>query len=239
MRSSLPDNTTWNQIMVMERITMVEDPINGFDCPKEIFAEMYHSLVIQFDGEDDLLDSYVNIFFEIHPLNNSILRFQGEDEKQDFVDWAVELGIIPTIKEIEQGEDQVDVDLRKKEEQEKAQEKKSHRQNIQYQQQKNREKRRSESPFQQDYRLLCNIMKGCNCNRDKLIKIMIDRPGDPKIAKTQQKLVESKRKLQAIFWKVTAIYLKSRQQIPEYTDLVKENLEQIMMFLEDKIPAQV
>jgi len=53
-------------------------------------------------------DSYIDLFFERSPINSTILIFVDDDAKEDFSDMAVDLGLIPDIKELCEGESKDD-----------------------------------------------------------------------------------------------------------------------------------
>ena len=95
----------------MEHIRGIQDPITACNLSKAQFEETYGALLAEFDGEDPVAS--INFFMEINPLNRSNLVFQGEREKGDFVEWAVDKGCIPELVEIHCGETQEEEKIRK------------------------------------------------------------------------------------------------------------------------------
>lgn len=63
---------------------------------------MYGELLQTFNGDD--MSAFIDFYFEPSPLNNTMYIFRDENAKLDFRDLAVELNLIPEIKEIMEGE---------------------------------------------------------------------------------------------------------------------------------------
>lgn len=91
-------------------LDLIEDPIYCTYVEKTCFVEMYHDLLITLDGSDET--AFIDFYFEKSPLNNSILVFRDEDAKLDFREFAIELNLIPGMKEIYEGESKHEKQLR-------------------------------------------------------------------------------------------------------------------------------
>jgi len=84
----------------------IQDPIYMSYLDKEVYFEIYGSLLKELDGRDS--DSFIDLFFEISKINSSILVFIDDDAKEDFADLAVDMKLIPDIKELCEGESKED-----------------------------------------------------------------------------------------------------------------------------------
>lgn len=96
-------------------IVLVEDPITSGYLALESFVETYEPLLKTLDGRD--MSSFVDFFLHTSPLNKGVLMFVDDDAKLDFRDEAVEMNLIPPIKDIQAGEDADKAALRKEREQ--------------------------------------------------------------------------------------------------------------------------
>jgi hypothetical protein len=90
---------------------MFEDPMYSTPVAKEIFVEIYGRCLETLDGEDEV--SFVDFFFEPSPVNNTLYLFRNEDARLDFRDLAIELGLIPEVIEIMEGESKAEKAARK------------------------------------------------------------------------------------------------------------------------------
>lgn len=95
-------NLTWNKVLKDSSIEYIEHPLNAFLMPKEHFAIEFQLLLDEFDGTT--ASDYFDFYFCRCPLNRSSFKFRDDDTKEDFVDACIELNIIPSMKEILQGE---------------------------------------------------------------------------------------------------------------------------------------
>lgn len=91
---------------VWDTVFSIQDPIYTSYLDVETFIEIYGKLLTTLNGED--ADSYIDLFFERSPINNTILIFVNEDAKEDFADMAVDMKLIPDIKELCEGESKQD-----------------------------------------------------------------------------------------------------------------------------------
>ena len=93
----------WKSVMDNQCVSGVRDPITGSILEKEIFNQSFQKILDQLDGR--YVQDSVNYFFQETPLNQGILEFKGEDEKSEFIDWAIDNNLLPQIEELMEGED--------------------------------------------------------------------------------------------------------------------------------------
>ena len=82
-------NLTWKKVLSANDITDMEDPITGSEYCKHYYYNIYGKVLDELDGKDEI--SYVDFFFERHPIRPFCLRFIGENEKFDFIIEDVEI----------------------------------------------------------------------------------------------------------------------------------------------------
>ena len=104
---ALSCSLTWDKFQTTKAktVSIFEDPVYSTYVTKDIFIEMYGACLETLDGDDET--AFVDFYFEPSPLNNSIYIFRNEEAKLDFRDLAIELGLIPEIREIMEGETKV------------------------------------------------------------------------------------------------------------------------------------
>jgi len=66
------------------------------------FHDVYRPILEQLDGND--FPQSVEFFFTTLPTNAACLGFVDQDAKDEFVQWAVDSGVLPQLKEIQAGE---------------------------------------------------------------------------------------------------------------------------------------
>lgn len=94
----------WNNLP--DTIYLIEDPVYGSFIDVKLYTEAYGEIVNTLDGKYP--DSKVSYFFEVSRVNQSSLVFYDEKKKNEFFEEAIELGLIPGLKEIQEGEDKED-----------------------------------------------------------------------------------------------------------------------------------
>lgn len=103
-------NKIWTEVEKDPNVELFEHPVYNSFVTKDQFFEEFKDILDQLNGET--MTDYVDFFFrKDHVFTNSLI-FHGEDEKLDFYDWAVECNCIPTLKEIHNGEDHCDKQIR-------------------------------------------------------------------------------------------------------------------------------
>lgn len=55
--------STWNDVMKSKKITSIQDPILEMDIEKEDFNKIYKDIVVELQGNDDVLESYIDYYF--------------------------------------------------------------------------------------------------------------------------------------------------------------------------------
>lgn len=103
----------WKSVMQNNGIFGIRDPITGSVLDKKIFYESFQLILEQLTGE--FTEDSVEYFFTATPLNPGILEFVGEDEKMEFVDWAIDHQLLPHINEIKEGEGKLEKEQRQTE----------------------------------------------------------------------------------------------------------------------------
>ena len=243
--------TTWNDIKQNKNISNIEHPLYASIITKQEFEKEFSNLLLKLNGESidkgpPTPDCYFGFFVEINPVD-STLKFIDEDSKTDFIDWAIELGIMPPLKEIHQSESIQDQENRKKEdgwesikkldneevrkiEREIALQKQEEDQKSrEIQKKKSFDRTESRSQFYKDYMLLISFWKGYKKNNDLLQK----ETKDNKIAKLNKKITSSLIKIKEFFQTFTKNYpLKEMSLYEEFNEDLKKNIVEIKTFIE-------
>ena len=84
-------------------ISEIEDPLTGLPLECTLFFETYTAVLKTLDGSDMM--SYVSMWFERSPLDTSQLRFRDDDARSDWLNEAIDMGCIPSLREVCEGED--------------------------------------------------------------------------------------------------------------------------------------
>jgi hypothetical protein len=154
-------NKTWNDVNNDDSIDLMEHPIFNTLIPKLEFYEEFGRVLDLLDGET--MTDFVDFFFQRDAINNSNLKFVGENEKMDFYDWAVEEGCLPELKEIYQGESHED----KRERTEKEEKERLKQESIKKQKEIEKDKRENTSEKDKLLKILDNKWKGLKKLRNK------------------------------------------------------------------------
>ena len=144
------DNIVWKQVEQDSNIELLEHPIFNTFINKNEYYDEFGKLLEQLDGQT--MTDYVSFFFKKNVVVSNCLVFCGENEKLDFYDWAVELGCIPELKELKEGESSKDKQNRDKEDE------KLRAQKIQ--KDKKLEKKNSLTPYDKDLKMLNSKLEG-------------------------------------------------------------------------------
>ena len=156
-------NKTWNDIKNDDSIDLMEHPIFNTLIPKLEFYDEFGKVLDQLNGET--MTDFVDFFFQRDAINNSNLKFIGENEKMDFYEWAVDEGCLPGLKEIHQGESAED----KKKRIEEEEFERKRREFISKQKDKEREKRENISERDKLLKILENKWNGIQKLKSKKI----------------------------------------------------------------------
>jgi hypothetical protein len=102
---------TWKKAKTLRDFDLIEHPLNSFLVPKEEFEEEFSLLLSEFDGTTS--SDYFDFYFSRCPINCNSFKFRDDDCKEDFINACVDLGILPELAEVLQGESKSEKDLRK------------------------------------------------------------------------------------------------------------------------------
>ena len=96
------DNILWSDIENDNTILLLEHPVYECLIEKEEYFKEFSKVLELLNGET--MSDYVDFFFTRDRISSNSLVFIGENEKQDFYDWAVECNCIANLKELHEGE---------------------------------------------------------------------------------------------------------------------------------------
>src|SRR5437868_718024 len=105
---------SWQDILESGRFHLIEDPISSSYIEISQYQEVYGTLLRTLDGLS--YDSTVWFFFEVSRVNSTLLVFHNENVRELFIEEALELDLIPKLKEIQEGESAQDKHSRQLEE---------------------------------------------------------------------------------------------------------------------------
>ena len=113
---SYPDitnTTTWISIQVDPRITDIQHPIYNHIYTKTEFEEEFKQLLNNLNGDPEKEPkNFFGFYVEVNPLNCCALVFKDQQTKSKFTDMAIKLKLIPALKEIHQGETELEYQQR-------------------------------------------------------------------------------------------------------------------------------
>ena len=197
MEFEITPNTTWKEIKQESSITTIIHPLTNYPESKEDFEKEFGQMLNKFNGEGKYPtpDSFLGFYVEINPLDRT-LKFIDEDCKADFLDLAIEMGLMPSLQEIHQGETQTEYLLRQEQEEwdkiekldsvqireiekeialQEEKEREAKQNSIVIQSQKKLEKSLSYSQFYKDFSKMENIWNGYQV-KPNLIEFWQDMP---------------------------------------------------------------
>ena len=90
--------------MQNRKITDIQDPIIEMEINKHEFEDMYKEIVSELQGNEDVLESYIDYYFTINPMKRYVLSFRGEKEKSEFYDIGLKKNSVLSLTEIHEGE---------------------------------------------------------------------------------------------------------------------------------------
>ena len=96
---------TW-QTFDVNQVEVFRDPTWECYIPRDEFIQIYGKLLETLDGGD--MSSYVDFFFRPSPVNKTMYEFVDEDCRLDFREMAEEMKLIPSFKEVMEGEDETE-----------------------------------------------------------------------------------------------------------------------------------
>ena len=232
--------TTWSMIKSDSRITQVQHPIYNNIYSKKEFEDEFELLLNKLNGHSVPEEyDYLGFYVEINPLNGC-LKFKNEDTKGIFIDWAIELKIVPPLIEIFQGESLFDQESRQQlnvfdnlpqisEDEQKELNvllRLDNEKSKYIQQQKKSKKNQGYSQFYHDYLIILNIWTSCHRNRT----LILSEKNYHKKKNLQRKIELGSSKLNSKYLLFQKDY-PDKKIFPEYNSHIQEKLEEIKFFL--------
>lgn len=101
---------TWSTAKCDPSIDCIEDPITGTMLPKDDFEQQFHMFLIELNGQT--LSDYFDFYFEQSSTNHTAYTFIDNNSKEDFLEACMDLGLVPSMKEIHTGESTQEKTLR-------------------------------------------------------------------------------------------------------------------------------
>ena len=89
----------WEQVLRDARYQTLEDPFSGMCVPKEEFHAVYGPACVAL-----FADLQVDIVFEENPVIQGEWRYADDDARDDLYDTAIEMGLVQSSDEVQQGE---------------------------------------------------------------------------------------------------------------------------------------
>ena len=99
--------STWKDVMNNRKITDIQDPLLEMEVSKQDFEDMYREIVSELQGNDDVLESYIDYYFTINPMKCYALSFRGDKEKNEFYEIGLKQQSVLSLKEIHEGENKI------------------------------------------------------------------------------------------------------------------------------------
>ncbi len=108
--------STWKDIMNNSQITDIQDPVLEMEVDKYEFEDMYSDIVCELQGNDDVLESYIDYYFTVNPMKSYVLSFRSQKEKDEFYDIGLDKECVASLTEVCEGETEQEKKKRKKNE---------------------------------------------------------------------------------------------------------------------------
>ena len=91
-------NVVWSVVRENPTVEFFEHPLLGGMVCKSEYEKEFGPVLRELQGQS--MADFVDFFFERDQLQPSYLRFHGSPEREDFYDWAVDLGCCPSLREV-------------------------------------------------------------------------------------------------------------------------------------------
>jgi len=108
--------STWKDIMNNSQITDIQDPVLEMEVDKYEFEDMYSDIVCELQGNDDVLESYIDYYFTVNPMKSFVLSFRSQNEKDEFYDIGLDKECVASLTEVCEGETEQEKKKRKRKE---------------------------------------------------------------------------------------------------------------------------
>tara|TARA_B100000902_G_scaffold221402_1_gene210285 strand:- start:612 stop:989 length:378 start_codon:yes stop_codon:yes gene_type:complete len=113
---TLKGYSTWKDIMNNSQITDIQDPVLEMEVDKYEFEDMYSDIVCELQGNDDVLESYIDYYFTVNPMKSYVLSFRSQKEKDEFYDIGLDKECVASLTEVCEGETEQEKKKRKRNE---------------------------------------------------------------------------------------------------------------------------
>ena len=113
---TLKGYSTWKDIMNNSQITDIQDPVLEMEVDKYEFEDMYSDIVCELQGNDDVLESYIDYYFTVNPMKSYVLSFRSQKEKDEFYDIGLDKECVASLTEVCEGESEQEKKKRKRNE---------------------------------------------------------------------------------------------------------------------------
>jgi len=100
------EQLTWSR--AVRRVCSLSDPLTGTLLPRELFEDSYGQVLRQLDGTT--MSDYFSFFFCEDPTHAGHWIFRDEDARNDFIEWCVAEGLLPSLEEVPSDEDHAIID---------------------------------------------------------------------------------------------------------------------------------
>ena len=102
--------------MNISQITDIQDPVLEMEVDKYEFEDMYSDIVCELQGNDDVLESYIDYYFTVNPMKSYVLSFRSQKEKDEFYDIGLDKECVASLTEVCEGESEQEKKKRKRNE---------------------------------------------------------------------------------------------------------------------------
>ena len=97
------NRVTWASAQHSACVDALEHPVLNCIIPKITFQQEFGPVLNELDGAS--LSDFVDFYFRRDAVTHTTLRFIGEDERHDFLEWAIDLKCCPPLNFIRSGDD--------------------------------------------------------------------------------------------------------------------------------------
>jgi len=108
--------STWKDIINNSKITDIQDPVLEMEVNKYEFEIMYSDIVCELEGNDNVLEAYIDYYFIVNPIKSYVLSFKSQKERDEFYDIGLNKKCVLSLTEVCEGETKQEKKKRKKRE---------------------------------------------------------------------------------------------------------------------------
>lgn len=106
--------STWKDIMNNSKITDIQDPVLEMEVNKYEFEIMYSDIVCELEGNDNVLEAYIDYYFMVNPIKSYVLSFKSQKERDEFYEIGLNKKCVLSLTEVCEGETKQEKKKRKK-----------------------------------------------------------------------------------------------------------------------------